>query len=130
MNFSKNQLFDSIQYDGADGHYSVVEKFLPPGSRGNILITSTNFGLKRLASSKNSMEVLEMRDEEVISLLLKSAMLDNTSDHISYLVRQLVSQLGGIPLAIDQAGAYMHSCSCQLVGLRVIWNCTQNTIIC
>ncbi|KAF8643295.1 hypothetical protein AX14_009580, partial [Amanita brunnescens Koide BX004] len=36
-------------YDGADGHYQILEKFLPPGGGGNILITSRNGGLKRIA---------------------------------------------------------------------------------
>jgi tetratricopeptide (TPR) repeat protein len=101
-----------IVYDSADGHYSVVEKFLPPGNGGNVLITSRNPGLKRMTLDKNSLEVLDMTNEEGISLLLKSAMLDGTSEYIMILARQLVSELGGIPLAIDQAGGYMLSCGC------------------
>ncbi|KAF8343717.1 hypothetical protein F5887DRAFT_1283371 [Amanita rubescens] len=101
-------------YDGADGHYSVVENFLPPGNAGNITITSRNIGLKRIALSKNSMEICSMEDEDAISLLLKSAMLDDTDDDICILAQQLVSQLDGIPLAIDQAGAYMHCCVCSI----------------
>jgi hypothetical protein len=103
-------------YDGADGHYSVVENFLPPGNGGNVMITSRNIGLKRFAFSRNSIEIHGMDDESAISLLLKSAMLDDTDDDIYNLALQLVSQLGGIPLAIDQAGAYMHSCGCSISG--------------
>ena len=93
-------------YDGADGHYQTVEKFLPPG-RGNILITSRNVGLKRITLT--SLKVLHMVEEEAASLLLKLASLsDSASDHVSnYLARKLASELGGIPLALDQAGAYM-----------------------
>jgi hypothetical protein len=103
-----------IVYDSADGHYSVVEKFLPPGNGGNVLITSRNPGLKRMTLDKNSLEVLDMTNEEGISLLLKSAMLDGTSEYIMVLARKLVSELGGIPLAIDQAGGYMLSCGCSM----------------
>ncbi|KAF8345651.1 hypothetical protein F5887DRAFT_1190591 [Amanita rubescens] len=103
-------------YDGADGHYSVVEKFLPPGNGGNVLMTSRNIGLKRLTFSKNSMEIYGMEDEDAISLLLKSAMFDDTDNDIYNLAQQLVSQLDGFPLAIDQAGAYMHSCGCSING--------------
>ena len=103
-----------IVYDSADGHYSVVEKFLPPGNGGNVLITSRNPGLKRITLDKNSLEVLDMTIEEGISLLLKSAMLDGTSDHIMVMARKLVSKLGGIPLALDQAGGYMLSCGCSM----------------
>ena len=101
-------------YDGADGHYSVIENFLPPGNGGNIMITSRNIGLKRFALNRNSMEIHGMEDEDAISLLLKSAMLGDTDDDIHNLAQQLVSQLDGIPLAIDQAGAYMHSCGCSI----------------
>ena len=103
-------------YDGADGDYSVVENFLPPGNAGNIVITSRNIGLKRFALGNNSMEVHGMENEEAVSLLLKSAMLDDTDDDTYNLAQQLVSQLDGIPLAIDQAGAYMHSCGCSIDG--------------
>src|SRR6266550_2256168 len=71
-----------IVYDGADGHYSVVENFLPPGNGGNVMITSRNIGLKQFALSNNSMEVHGMEDEDAISLLLKSGMLDDTDEDI------------------------------------------------
>src|SRR6266550_2810353 len=99
-------------YDSADGHYSVVEKFLPPGIGGNVLITSRNVKLKRL--TLDSVNVLDMTDDEAVSLLLKSAMLDGTSDHIIKMAKQVVSKLGGIPLALDQAGSYMHQSGCSI----------------
>jgi hypothetical protein len=96
-------------YDGADGDYQIVEKFLLPGGGGNIVITSRNVGLKRI--SLKSQKVVNMTEEEATSLLLKSAALDGMSDH-NGLVRKLVSELGGIPLALDQAGAYMLTTEC------------------
>ncbi|KAF8349167.1 P-loop containing nucleoside triphosphate hydrolase protein [Amanita rubescens] len=99
-------------YDNADGGYQVVEKFLPPGNGGNILITSRNFELCRI--TEESMEVLEMEEEEALSLLFKSAKLNHTSEDVQILAKQLISKLGGIPLAIDQAGAYMVACRCSL----------------
>ena len=53
-------------YDNADGDYSVVEKFLPPGETGNILITSRNGELKRLAL--DSVNVLDMEEDEAVAL--------------------------------------------------------------
>ena len=101
-------------YDNADEGYRVVEKFLPPGDGGNILITSRNKDLMRITSKESSMEVLEMGEEEALSLLAKSAMLDYTSEGVKDQAQELVSKLGGVPLAIDQAGAYMVSCNCSL----------------
>jgi tetratricopeptide (TPR) repeat protein len=92
-------------YDEADGHHQTIEKFLPPGNGGNILITSRNVGLKRI--TETSLKVLNMAEEEATSLLLKSASSDSMSDHDSNLARKLASELGGVPLALDQAGAYM-----------------------
>ena len=116
-------------YDGADGHYSVVENFLPPGNGGNVMMTSRNIGLKRLASSNNSMEIHGMEDKDAISLLLKSAMLDDIDDDIDNLAQQLVLQLDRIPLAIDQAGAYMHSCGCSIDGYVELYTRYKNKLM-
>src|SRR6266550_725976 len=99
-------------YDNADGGYQVVEKFLPPGNGGNILVTSRNLELMRI--TENSMEVLEMEEEEALSLLSKSAKLNYTSENIQNMGKQLITKLGGIPLAIDQAGAYILTFKCPL----------------
>jgi tetratricopeptide (TPR) repeat protein len=97
-------------YDGADGHYQTVEKYLPPGNGGNILITSRNVGLRRI--TLDSLQVHDMGDEEAVSLLLKSAGFDGLSEHDSNLAKKLASELGGIPIALDHAGAYMLTTQC------------------
>ena len=97
-------------YDGADGHYQIVEKFLPPGNGGNILITSRSVGLKRICLV--SVKVVHMAEEEAASLVLKSAGLDPTSGSNSHMARRLTLELNGIPLALDQAGAYMLTTQC------------------
>ncbi|KAM6493175.1 hypothetical protein JOM56_011309 [Amanita muscaria] len=99
-----------IVFDNADGGHKVVEKFLPQGKKGNILISSRNKGLSRITSPKNSLEVIEMGEEEAISLLLKSSMVDEDSVKAKATAKELVSVLGFIPLAIDQAGGYIQSC--------------------
>src|ERR1700760_4352808 len=53
-----------LVYDNADGEYHVVERFLPPGNKGNILITSRNKALGRLTTSESSLEVDRMGEEE------------------------------------------------------------------
>src|SRR6266850_5804412 len=64
-----------LVYDNADGGYQIVERFLPPGNKGNIIITSRNKAFGRITTSANSLEVDKMKEEEAISLLLGSAML-------------------------------------------------------
>ena len=97
-------------YDGANGGYQTVEKYLPPGNGGNILITSRDVGLKRI--TLDSLQVLDMAEEQAVSLLLKSARLDGMSEHNSNVARKLASELGGIPQLLDQAGAYMLTTQC------------------
>ncbi|KAM6504187.1 hypothetical protein JOM56_001130 [Amanita muscaria] len=101
-------------FDNADGGYQVVEKFIPSGTGGNILITSRNRALARVTSGKNSLEVTEMGKEEANALLLKSSMVDDDSEDVATVAGKLVTALGCIPLAIDQAGAYVQSCGCGL----------------
>ena len=103
-----------IIYDNADGDYSVVEKFLPPGGTGNILITSRNWELKRLALV--AVNVLAMEEEEAVTLFSKSAMLDGTCDDVRNVAKKMVLELSGIPLALDQAGAYIHRSGCGIDG--------------
>src|ERR1700760_4104212 len=101
-----------LVYDNADGGYQVTERFLPPGNKGNILITSRNKTFGRITTSENSLEVDNMGEEEAISLLLSSSMLG--SNFVVDTAKKLVAALGFIPLAIDQAGAYVLSCGCSL----------------
>ncbi|KIL64448.1 hypothetical protein M378DRAFT_78228, partial [Amanita muscaria Koide BX008] len=97
-------------FDNADGGYQVVEKFLPRGNGGGILITSRDKALERITSPTHSLEVIEMGEEEAIALLSKSATVDTNSEDVAIVAQKLVAALGCIPLAIDQAGAYMQSC--------------------
>ncbi|KAM6493295.1 hypothetical protein JOM56_011429 [Amanita muscaria] len=100
-------------FDNADGGYKVIEKFIPSGNGGSILITSRDRGLARITSGAQ-LEVSEMGEEEAITLLLKSAMIDSNSVNVVVAAQKLVAVLGCIPLAIDQAGAYVQSCGCGL----------------
>src|ERR1700759_3118572 len=87
-------------------------KVPPPGNKGNILITSRNKVFGRLTTNENSLEVGQMGEEEAISLLWKSSMLGSRFDQDK--AKRIVAALGSIPLAVDQAGAYILSCGCSL----------------
>ena len=66
-----------IVFDNADAlPVYEVEKFIPTGKRGNVLITSRNRSLGRLVSSENIIEIDEMEVADAITLLLKASHLD------------------------------------------------------
>ena len=72
-----------LVFDSADGTPEVVEKFIPSGSLGNILVTSRNRSLGRVTSYKNSLEIDQMSEGDAIILLLKASHLTEQSDHNS-----------------------------------------------
>src|SRR3984893_12731659 len=92
-------------FDNADGEPSMVSKYLPPGDRGNVLITSRNPEMKRNVSPRAWIEVEDMEEEDAISLLLKAAFLDDTSEELRQASMPIVKELRYLPLAVDQAGA-------------------------
>ncbi|KAF8982722.1 hypothetical protein BDQ17DRAFT_1261964, partial [Cyathus striatus] len=93
-----------IIFDNADNYPEMVEKYLPPGNIGNILITSRNPALRRIATHENSMEVTEMNEATAIDLLLKTSGFGNQYRNEA---QQIVNNLYCLPLAIDMAGAYI-----------------------
>jgi len=86
-----------------------LEAYLPPGRGGNILITSRNSSMRNLTSPENSVEVSEMEENDAIELLLKATYLDPSSVEFQAEASKIVKELFCLPLAIDQAGAYIAS---------------------
>jgi hypothetical protein len=98
-----------IVFDNADAPPpEVVEKFIPPGDRGNILITSRNGSMGRIVSFENRIEIKELDEADAITLLLKASRLDPLPEHLE-VSKKIVTELYCVPLAIDQAGAYIES---------------------
>jgi tetratricopeptide (TPR) repeat protein len=103
-----------IVFDNADNPpVYVVEKFIPPGYGGNILITSRNRSMGRVVSSENIIEIDEMEEADAVTLLLKASCLDASDDH-EKVAKNIVTELGCIPLAVDQAGAYIEAGRCSI----------------
>ena len=78
------------------------------------MVTSRNRALRRITSG-NSLEVVSMEEEEAASLFLKSVMLGSSIfEETKTVARSIVITMGHIPLAIDQAGAYIMTTGCDL----------------
>ena len=103
-----------IVFDNADNiSVDVVERFIPPGNRGNILITSRNRSMGRVISFENLIEINEMKEADAISLLLKASCLDASAKHMEA-AKDIVTELGCMPLAVVQAGAYIEAGRCSI----------------
>ena len=101
-------------FDNADD-LDTIGKYLPPGMQGNILITSRNHMMGHDVLPSNAhVEVEGMTEEQAISLLLKSAMLDGSSTDIIPHSEAIVKELCYLPLAVDQAGATIASGLCSI----------------
>lgn len=96
--------------DNAD-HLALVRDFVPLIHSGYLLLTTTALALGGLAER---IPVDEMREDEAAlfllrraTLLSKDSFLDAASPTDQELARDLARELGGLPLALDQAGAYI-----------------------
>ncbi|KAK5454268.1 hypothetical protein LTS15_006268 [Exophiala xenobiotica] len=77
-------------------------EFIPKVPFGHVLITSRRQNAARLGTS---IVVDVMNDEEALELLYKCSNVSKGRDQSK--AKELVSVLGNLPLAIDQAGAYI-----------------------
>jgi tetratricopeptide (TPR) repeat protein len=96
--------------DNADG-LALVQQFVPVTHPGHVLLTTTAQALGKVAEK---VLVEKMTEDEGALLLLrranvidKQAGLEGASDEDRELARQLAHELGGLPLALDQAGAFI-----------------------
>ena len=62
----------------------------------------------RVISFENIIEINEMEEADAITLLLKASYLDASAEHIE-VAKNIVTELGCMPLAVDQAGAYIEA---------------------
>ncbi len=104
-------------FDNADD-LSLVEAFLPPGGKGHLLLTTRAQAPGTLA---NGIPVEEMDLQEGMLLLLRrakvlapDASLDQASATDRAVAEVITRAMDGLPLALDQAGAYIEETHCSL----------------
>jgi len=118
--------------DNADD-LSLVPAFLPPALGGHLLLTTGAFTVGHLASR---LEVDTLSAEQGALFLLRRASLvapDSTLEHVSPQARDLAMQvsqeLGGLPLALDQAGAYLEATGTALAAYQQIYQQHRTTLL-
>ena len=100
--------------DNADDPSIALSKYFPPGGKGSILITSRNPELTVYATV-GSTSIDTLSPEAAIDLLLRAAGAAIGSDIATReSARLLVNDLDRLPLALDQAGAYMKQNGCSI----------------
>ena len=67
----------------------------------------------RVISFENIIEINEMEEADAITLLLKASCLDASAEHLG-VAKNIVNELGCLPLAVDQAGAYIKAGKCSI----------------
>ena len=67
----------------------------------------------RIVLFENSIEIKEMEEPDAVSLLLKASCLNPLDEHLEA-AREIVIELGCIPLAVDHAGAYIEAGRCNI----------------
>src|SRR5258708_6810841 len=104
--------------DNAD-ELSLLTDFLPSGGQGHLLLLTTR--AQATGKIAQSLPVEKMEVSEGMQLLLRRAKLlapeeplDNTSAAVRTAAQHLVQELDGLPLALDQAGAYIEETGCRL----------------
>jgi len=103
---------------------TLLDQFLPPTRSGALLLTTR---LQALGTFAQSLDLEPMEQEEALLFLLRRAKALSpgaTREHIQELAAhrpedycsalEIVTLLGGLPLALDQAGAYLEETRCGL----------------
>jgi tetratricopeptide (TPR) repeat protein len=110
--------------DNADD-LTVIRDFLPPTPLGQILLTTRAHAMGGLAER---IEIKQMSEDEATRFLLRrSGVLgrQEAPESIDFNeltnARALVHELGFLPLALDQAGAYIEETSCGLQGYLMLY---------
>ncbi|KAH0544047.1 hypothetical protein FGG08_001665, partial [Glutinoglossum americanum] len=95
-----------IVFDNYDQpkEFGDIAAYFPHGEAGAILITSRHSDSERLGVT---IRVTQMTEDEGLELLLRQTKLDRNDDNIVE-GRKIIQKLGYLPLAIDQAGAYIN----------------------
>ena len=105
-------IFDNVE------DLELVKGVLPPARCGSLLFTSRQ---KALGFSAHTLDLEQMTAEEGMRFLLHRAHLLDMAAPLDALIpeernlaREIVTAMDGLPLALDQAGAYIEATQCGL----------------
>ncbi|HEV8715352.1 MAG TPA: FxSxx-COOH system tetratricopeptide repeat protein [Candidatus Binatia bacterium] len=98
-------------FDNADNPGS-IKPFLPDDPKSHVLVTSRAQVFDTLGVTK-TIELTEMPPEEAVQFLYKRTGRDDREPAEKAAAEQIANELGGLPLALEQAGAYITRMQCR-----------------
>ncbi len=118
--------------DNAD-HLAMVREFMPPAFGGHMLLTTRAQVMGKLARSI----AVEKMDEEVGVLFLlrragviaQDALVEQAPHGERGAALEIVQEMDGLPLALDQAGAYMEEVPCNLEDYLRLYRKQRGTLL-
>lgn len=109
-------IFDNVE------EFDIVHELLPTRSVNHILLTTRRQGT---SASGYPLHLQPWSTEEGTLFLLHRAMLlsefaplEAAADELRIQAASICQELGGLPLALDQAGAYLEETGCTLIGYQ------------
>jgi tetratricopeptide (TPR) repeat protein len=118
---------------------TLLDRFLPSTRSGSILLTTRR---QTLGTFARGLDLLPMEQEEGVLFLLRRAKVlspEATSEQVCQLARQesaqyvaaaeIVTMLGGLPLALDQAGAYLETTRCGLPAYQELFHAQRAALL-
>jgi tetratricopeptide (TPR) repeat protein len=119
-------IFDNVE------EFTILDLFLPKSSRGHVLLTTRARGLGGIAQR---IEIEQMQPEiGALFLLRRSGVLalpsplEASPEDERSVALDIVAEMGGLPLALDQAGAYIRATSCTLSDYLELYR-TRSTLL-
>jgi tetratricopeptide (TPR) repeat protein len=105
--------------DNADD-LAMARAFIPPGKNGHVILTTR---ARAVGAMARLVEIQEMGIQEGALFLLRRAKLITENTQLDTAVeadqakaKEITTQLDGLPLALDQAAAYIEETDCGLLG--------------
>src|SRR5260370_8539243 len=119
-------------FDNADD-LAMVQQFMPPALGGHILLTARAQDVGRLAQRIDA-ECMTPHVGALVflrraSLIVPGASLEQASPAQCESAVAIVGELGGLPLALDQAGAYIEESSYHLEGYLKLYRLQRATCL-
>ncbi|KAK1636676.1 acyl transferase/acyl hydrolase/lysophospholipase [Colletotrichum phormii] len=108
-----------------------VSQYIPPGNVGNIIFTSRRKDITPTLDADQTIPVDIMDAEDAVTLFLRASKRQRTKsgDADDRYEREIVSELGYLPLAIDQAGSYIYNQECSFASYLVNFRDRRKDII-